>query len=102
MKLKEIQLSPRPLMAMAGAIMERMKSMAILTKRGQSLSESLVADFTVLEAKVDAVLAILEAKGADFSELDSYLETAFKASRGNTINMREQFGIDPKGPRGQA
>lgn len=104
MKLKEMQLSPKTMMAMANALLYRTKNLADMTKRGQLTSESIISDLCVMEAKFDAVLMILEDGGFDFSQLDSYMQKAFHMQVSTLESFREQAGLPPifpTGPKGE-
>lgn len=88
-KLKDLPVSETLMKSLQRLIMEKIQNLALATRRSQSPVHGLVAEIAVLEARLEALMSILEEKNnVDFSEYNTYLENAADAASVMAVNSR--------------
>lgn len=91
-KLKDLATSPETMKAFQQLIMERIQNLTLVTKNGASPTQCLMSEICVLEAKVDALMFLLEEKNnIDFSSYNEHLENAAKTGAATAVNIRKQM-----------
>jgi len=90
LKLRELATSKEAMQAFGRMIVERITNLGVVTRRGSSPTQCLMSEIVVLEAKVDALMQILEDKhDIDFTEFNTYLENAAISGAATAVNIRE-------------
>lgn len=90
LKLRELANSPEAMKRFAQLIFERITNLGIVTRSGSSPTQCLMSEICVLEAKVDALMFLLEEKhNVDFTEFNTYLENAATSGAATAVNIRQ-------------
>jgi len=90
--LRELANSPEAMKRFAQMIVERIMNLGIVTRTGASPTQCLMSEIVVLEAKVDALMFLLEDKhGVDFTEFNTYLENAAASGAATAVNIRHSM-----------
>lgn len=91
-KLKDLATSPETMKAFSQLIMERIQNLSVVTRKGSSPTQCLMSEICVLEAKVDALMALLEEKhDIDFTNFNDHLENSAKIGAATAISIRAQM-----------
>lgn len=89
LKLRELATSKEAMQAFGRMIIERITNLGIVTRKGSSPTQCLMSEIVVLEAKVDALMQLLEEKhDIDFTEYNTYLENAALSGAATAVNIR--------------
>lgn len=94
MKFSEQQTRPEVLGAFMRYIAERMFNVNKMFKTGGGRvdkAELVLGDLVVVEAKLDALILLMEEQGHDMTKYQDYLLEACKMGQANAINIRKQF-----------
>lgn len=91
MKITEQTMAPEVLQELQKLIIERLTNVNRLRKVNAEPLHGLMADLCVVECKMDAILLMLEAQGADFSKFQDHLFQAAKQARATAINLRSHM-----------
>jgi len=90
-KLAELETTPEIMVAFQKMIVERVQNMTVVTQSGASPSQCLIGEIVVLEAKIDALMLLLEEQGIDFTKYNKYLEEAALRGAATAVNIRKQM-----------
>lgn len=91
-KLRELATSPEAVKAFGRMIVERITNLGVVTRSGSSPTQCLMSEIVVLEAKIDALMLLLEEKNdVDFTEFNTYLENAALSGAATAVNIRQSM-----------
>lgn len=97
MKLKDLKLGPEALEALAQLIHERTTNLGIEIKLGHAPLAILIGEICTVEAKIDALMHLLEDKqNVSYKMYPVYVEQVCKSGIQNLLAARE--AMVPKGP----
>ena len=89
LSLRELASSPEVMKRFGQLIVERLTNLNIVVKSGSSPVQCLMSEICVLEAKVDALMFLLEKQNdVDFTEFNKFLEDAAASGAATAVNIR--------------
>lgn len=96
MKLNELAMSPESLKAIQNLIIARVTNMGTAVRNGASTTHCLMAEICVLEAKVDALMMMLETGGMDFTPFNDFLLSSAKSGTATAVNLSHMMNKTKK------
>jgi hypothetical protein len=95
MSYRDGKTTPSVMGALTRYIAERLFNLEKLMKKGGAQvchsSAAVLGDCVVTEAKLDALILLLEKEGIDMSKFNDFLEESCRIGQANAISIRKQF-----------